>query len=107
MKRALLFTLAMVAGGFAQASCEVNEAGFANVSGQYVALTVDAPDTKHELAWIYQNKNSLIVYNGISTTTGTVTGMKVNVPGFSATGTLTNNCSEIVWSNGTAWINTK
>lgn len=107
MKRALLFTLAMVAGGFAQASCEVNEAGYANVSGEYIALTIAEPDTKHSPGWIYQNKNSLIVYNGISTTTGTVAGMKITVPGFSATGTLTNNCSEILWSNGTAWINTK
>ena len=107
MKRALLFTLAMLTASFAHAECAVNEAGFANASGQYIALTIDAPDTKHNPGWIYQNKNSLIVYNGLSTATGTISGMKITVPGFSVTGTLINNCSEILWSNNTAWINAK
>lgn len=87
-----------------QAECEVNENGYVTISGDYTSMLSGAEQGM--TAYIIQKGKSLTLINGGGgvTTTGTLSLLKVTVPEWSLTGTLQNNCREIVWSNSTVWL---
>jgi hypothetical protein len=86
------------------AECLMNEAGYANISGEYFGV-YPASQIVGGVGWIYQKGNTLIIDNDSQTpTAGNITQLNISVPGWSLTGTLANNCGEILWSNGWAWV---
>ena len=56
-------------------------------------------------AYVIQNGNALTIINGGGGAgTGTLALLKVTVPEWSLTGTVQNNCREILWGNSTIWL---
>lgn len=104
-----LLGVLMVSGIAAEsrADCLINEQGYANVSGEYFAMTssgtVTAPDV-----YIKQKGNTLVINSGPGGTvwSGSVSGMTVNIPSAGLIATFANNCNELVWNDGNAssWV---
>ena len=108
MKTFVLLTgsiLAFLCSTASNAQCEMNESGYANISGEYVCTTYCPGGGVGKTTYIIQNGGALSLVNeGGQTSSGTISLNKVTATGWGITATVANNCREIIFSNSTVWL---
>lgn len=107
MKTCSRYLVAMlsVVASTAYATCEMNEQGYANISGAYTCAVFCPAGGVGNTAYVTQNGRVLQLINeGGQSSDGTVAAFSGTASDWNITFKVANNCKELIFSNSTVWL---
>jgi hypothetical protein len=100
-----LIAMLSVAASTAYASCEMNEQGYANISGAYTCAVFCPAGGVGNTAYVTQNGRVVQLINEAGQPSdGTVNLLAGTASDWNITFKIANNCKELIFSNSTIWL---